>query len=259
MIPKIVHYTWLGRNEMPERAIRNLEGWKKLCPDYEFKLWNEDNFDINYNEFTKKSYEMKKYAFTNDVTRLYAIYKEGGIYLDLGVEMLKPIDDLLKDCKCFFAFSSEIQVALGKGFASEKNSPIIKHILDDYNNIVINENVKASRLASPALNTKALVEACPKIKLQGKTQTVDGVKLISCGDYSEYLDNVGFQTWAGSKVKAKRKKYKNTFIKRKLKSEKIVLFCNKHNKNVFVKGYLFFIYDFIEFGPIYYIKKIIKK
>ena len=62
-----------------------MNSWKKL--GYKIKEWNEDNFDINYNKFTRQSYNSRKYAFTSDVIRLYALYTEGGIYLDTDVEV----------------------------------------------------------------------------------------------------------------------------------------------------------------------------
>ena len=97
MIPKKIHYVWLGKGEKSERAKHCLETWKKFLPDYEIKEWNEDNFDINYNNWTKHSYENKKYAFTSDVVRLYALYNEGGIYMDTDVEVYKPLDEFLNE------------------------------------------------------------------------------------------------------------------------------------------------------------------
>ena len=47
MIPKIIHYCWFGRNPKPQKVIEYIETWKKFCPDYEIKEWNEDNFDVN--------------------------------------------------------------------------------------------------------------------------------------------------------------------------------------------------------------------
>ena len=47
MIPKIIHYCWFGQGEMPERDRKCMESWKLFLSDYEFKLWNEDNFDIH--------------------------------------------------------------------------------------------------------------------------------------------------------------------------------------------------------------------
>ena len=77
MIPKILNYVWVGRGEKSEKINRCIESWKKALPDWTFKEWNEDNFDINYNTFTKQSYEAKKYAFTSDVIRLWALYNYG--------------------------------------------------------------------------------------------------------------------------------------------------------------------------------------
>jgi hypothetical protein len=49
MIPKIIHYCWFGGNPLPLLALKCIESWKKYCPDYEIKEWNESNFDVNFN------------------------------------------------------------------------------------------------------------------------------------------------------------------------------------------------------------------
>lgn len=95
MIPRIIHYCWFGRGPMPELARQCIESWHKFMPDYEYKLWNEDNFDVYSNQYVKEAYEAKKFAFVTDYVRLYALYTEGGIYMDTDVEVLKPYDDLL--------------------------------------------------------------------------------------------------------------------------------------------------------------------
>lgn len=95
MIPRIIHYCWFGRGPMPELAIKCIESWHRIMPDYEYKLWNEDNFDINSNQYVKEAYQARKFAFVTDYVRLYALYTEGGIYMDTDVEVIKPYDDLL--------------------------------------------------------------------------------------------------------------------------------------------------------------------
>lgn len=95
MIPKIIHYCWFGRGQMPELALKCIESWHKFMPDYQYKLWNEDNFDVYCTPYTKEAYESRKYAFVTDYVRLYALYNEGGIYMDTDVEVLKSYDDLL--------------------------------------------------------------------------------------------------------------------------------------------------------------------
>ena len=80
---------------MPELAEKCIASWHKFMPNYEYKLWNEDNFDVNSVPYTKEAYVARKFAFVTDYVRLWALYTEGGIYMDTDVEILKPLDDLL--------------------------------------------------------------------------------------------------------------------------------------------------------------------
>jgi len=76
MIPKIIHYCWFGNNPKPNSVLKCIESWKKFCPDYEIKEWNETNFDININLYCKQAYEAKKWAFATDYIRLWVIYNK---------------------------------------------------------------------------------------------------------------------------------------------------------------------------------------
>lgn len=80
---------------MPKVVLWCIDSWKRKCPDYTLKLWNEDNFDVNSVSFTKQAYEQKKWAFVADYVRIYALYHEGGICIDADEYMLKSFDDLL--------------------------------------------------------------------------------------------------------------------------------------------------------------------
>ena len=97
MIPKIIHYCWFGGKPMPELALKCIESWKKFLPEYELRLWNEDTFDINSVPYAQEAYAAKKYAFVSDYVRLWALEREGGVYLDTDVEVLRSFDSLLDD------------------------------------------------------------------------------------------------------------------------------------------------------------------
>lgn len=112
MIPKKIHYCWFGRGEMPELAQKCIATWHEHMPDWEYKLWNEDNFDVNSVSYTKEAYEAKKYAFVSDYVRLWALYNEGGLYLDVDFEVFKPFDELLG----YHAFA---------GFEGSKRQPVM--------------------------------------------------------------------------------------------------------------------------------------
>ena len=86
MIPKIIHYCWFGRGQMPELGVKCIESWKKFLPDYQLMLWNEDSFDVNQLRFTREAYAQKRYAFVTDYVRLWALNTYGGVYMDTDVE-----------------------------------------------------------------------------------------------------------------------------------------------------------------------------
>lgn len=132
MIPKKIHYCWFGRGQMPELAIKCIESWKKLLPEYEIKEWNEDNFNLDLYPYTREAYDNRKYAFVTDVVRLYALYYEGGIYMDTDVEVIKPLDKFLHHT-AFSGFEDEHNIPTGI-MASEKNGSWAKENLDYYNN-----------------------------------------------------------------------------------------------------------------------------
>ena len=97
MIPKVLHYIWLGGYK-PQNIKTYIDSFSKYLPEYEIKEWNEDNIDIsNYTsvlrDFWKESYDNKKFAFCSDITRLYIMLNEGGVYVDTDVEFINSIPD----------------------------------------------------------------------------------------------------------------------------------------------------------------------
>lgn len=131
MIPKKIHYCWFGRGEMPKLAKKCIKSWKKYCPDYEIKEWNEDNFDLDKYPYVREAYDNRKFAFVTDVVRLYALYTEGGIYMDTDVEVLKSLDAFLHH-NAFSGFEDEKYVPTGI-MASEKGGIWAKDNLNYYN------------------------------------------------------------------------------------------------------------------------------
>ena len=95
MIPRKIHFCWLSGEPFPPKIKKCMDTWKKVMPEYEWKLWNTENFDVNSVPYVKEAYENKKWAFASDYIRIYALYTEGGIYLDSDVKILKSFDDFL--------------------------------------------------------------------------------------------------------------------------------------------------------------------
>lgn len=130
-IPKKIHYCWFGGSAIPEHLQKFINGWKRLCPDYEIIEWNESNYDVCKNQYMKEAYEAKKWGFVPDYARVDIIYEHGGIYLDTDVELLRRPDKLLND-SAFFGFCSNDAVALGVGFGAVPKHPLLKSLRDFY-------------------------------------------------------------------------------------------------------------------------------
>ncbi|WP_343530498.1 glycosyltransferase [Pedobacter sp.] len=133
MIPKIIHYCWFGRGEMPELALNCLESWRKFLPDFEIKVWNEDNFDVNSFRFSAEAYKERKFAFVSDVCRLYALKEMGGIYMDTDVEFLRPLDEDILGKRAFTGFEDNLLLSSAI-MGSEKNGKWINDLLPHYEN-----------------------------------------------------------------------------------------------------------------------------
>lgn len=119
-----------GHGEKSQKLKDCIESWKRCMPDWEIKEWNEDNFDIDFCNFTRQSYDKKQYAFTSDVIRLYALYTEGGYYLDTDVMMYKSLADFENE-EGFTGFEDKHYPATAT-MGAEKGNPVIKLMLDAY-------------------------------------------------------------------------------------------------------------------------------
>lgn len=130
MIPKKIHYVWVGGKEKPADIQRCMNTWKKHLQDYEIIEWNEKNFDIDSHPFTKSAYAAKKWAYVSDYIRAYAIYNEGGIYLDTDVLILENFEKFLND-RAFVGYENP-DYPFTAVFGAEKGHPFVKSILDYY-------------------------------------------------------------------------------------------------------------------------------
>lgn len=131
VIPKLIHAIWFSRDPMPELYLRCLESWKKYAPDYEIKIWNMETYKPDKCLFFEQAIEHKNWAFASDYARADLLYRYGGIYMDLDVEMLRPVDDLLYN-DAYMSFESLDRIECGSGMGSRLGHPIIKEICESY-------------------------------------------------------------------------------------------------------------------------------
>lgn len=167
MIPKIIHYCWFGRGEMPELVLRCIASWHKYMPNWEYRLWTEDTLAEAINKptpnpslkgrvqnppispqtsenddwleympmYVKEAYAAKKYAFVSDYVRLWALEREGGLYMDVDFEVYKPFDDLMEMYDAFAGYEGSKRNPVMMGvIAANAHHLWIKGMLQTYEN-----------------------------------------------------------------------------------------------------------------------------
>ena len=96
-IPKIIHQTWKDKI-LPEWSIKYNNSWKNDYPDWELRLYDDNDND----NFIKENYPDYLYFYNKlphkiqkiDLIRIFYLYHYGGMYIDLDFESIKNIDSL---------------------------------------------------------------------------------------------------------------------------------------------------------------------
>ncbi len=206
MIPKIIHYCWFGNKPLTPLAKKCIESWKKYCPDYEIRRWDETNFDVNVCAYVKQAYSVQKWAFVSDFARFYILYKEGGIYFDTDLELIHSIDDITKNgafmaCESKYSFKDDSfiingstngiinRVNSGLGIAFQAEDPFLKEIIHCYDerNFYISDSFYDKTTVGDFL-TNLLVHKGFDVHL-GIIQKVDSITIYP-KDYFSGKDNV---------------------------------------------------------------------
>ena len=131
MIPKIIHTFWFSNEEMPIKYRECLQSWKKYASDFEIKIWDLNSYSAENCLFFDQAIEDKNWAFASDYARADVLRRYGGIYMDLDVEMLRPIDDLLYN-DAYMSFESLSRIECGSGMGAKAGNKILDEICKSY-------------------------------------------------------------------------------------------------------------------------------
>lgn len=260
-IPKVIHYCWFGGNPKPELIAKCIESWRKYCPDYEIKEWNENNWDIHAFPYAEAAYSAKKWAFVSDVCRLDVLYTYGGIYMDTDVEIkASPLfeDLLLRDA--FLFFENERAINTGACCGTAAANPLFAELLDVYRDRRFDPDHLGGEVNS-GLN-KPVFKAHLNPQWNDRRQVIGNTEILTSGMFSSFAVHYGTRTWdpALTSFSAERPAYKDRKYKRILRDPRIFSFLEKHFGDGFLLNlYSFLTYDLIECGPVYFIKRFFRK
>jgi hypothetical protein len=139
--PKIIHLCWFSGDEYPYIIAKCIQSWREQMPDYTIRIWTYQDALATGLLFVEQALSVRKWAFAADAVRAYALYTEGGVYLDSDVYLKKNVTPLLNGD--FVSFIEKHTDAEGHvlGFtpqpaflASPKGHPFAKALVDFYRN-----------------------------------------------------------------------------------------------------------------------------
>ena len=98
----MIHYCWFGRAAKSALNQKCIESWKRVMPQYRLKEWNENISPMEV-KYVQRAYAKRLWSKVSNYVRLYALYKEGGLYLDTDIEAVRDFDPLMVG-DCFLEF-----------------------------------------------------------------------------------------------------------------------------------------------------------
>jgi mannosyltransferase OCH1-like enzyme len=207
MIPKIIHYCWLGSEPYSDKIINCMESWKKHLSAYEFKKWDAKTFDVGSVQWVKEAYESKKYAFAVDYIRFFAVYNYGGIYLDTDIEIIKPFDPLLAG-PYMLAYENDKTKFIESGcFGAEKGSRFVKECLEYYNGRpFIRQDKTYDMLEVPVIMKSVYDKSCIE-NIDFYSSSFFTVKDLKTGELAITADTYCIHHFAGSWLTDEERKY----------------------------------------------------
>ncbi|MBA3283891.1 MAG: hypothetical protein H0U27_02365 [Nitrosopumilus sp.] len=178
MIPKIIHYVWVGGEPVDKLSKSCIESWKYFFPDYKIIKWDENNSPNN--KYLKTALNNKKWSNASNFLRLYALKEFGGLYFDTDFEVIKRFD-FLNDIKIFFGFQSDKIDVNNAIMGSIKGEPFIIKCMNELENTF--DGMESAALSSPILTTNLLIGLGLK---ENKRQVISNIHLFPRDFFSPF-------------------------------------------------------------------------
>lgn len=173
LIPKKIHYFWIGGNPLLEEYKQNIESWRKYAPDYEIIEWNESNYDFSSHPYMYEALKHKQYMYATDYARKDILYRYGGIYLDTDVELVGSLDDLLYN-EVFVGIDDGAQLNSGSGLGAVQGSRVIKTFMELYDGVnFVNPDGSFNYKYNTYYETQYMIDR--GFELKNEFQMIDGV------------------------------------------------------------------------------------
>lgn len=131
-IPKVIHQIWIG-GPVPDVFTHYIQTWKDMHPDWEYKLWTDENIHT-VNLYNQKFYdETDSPGVKSDLLKWELVYQFGGVYVDMDFECLRSLD-IFHHTYDFYTGLQPLDtqfLQLGAAlFGAIPGHPILKHCIE---------------------------------------------------------------------------------------------------------------------------------
>lgn len=133
-IPKIIIQTYHRKEKIPSKIYENIQKYSSgyqhiIFDDNECRSFLKEHYDLSYVHVFNN---LRRGPHKADFFRYCYLYKFGGVYLDIKVELLKPLDEIITHRNHLYTVLS-----LNKGSIFQailfcpKEKPILKLLIDN--------------------------------------------------------------------------------------------------------------------------------
>jgi hypothetical protein len=98
-IEKNIHQIWCGPHPLPEKFNHKVLSWKKLNPEFNYKLWTNNELQSTFPEEYKslvgnpRIVNINTYVIASDFFRFKIVNTFGGMYFDVDLGCVTPINE----------------------------------------------------------------------------------------------------------------------------------------------------------------------
>eukprot|EP00756_Hemistasia_phaeocysticola_P063329 Hpha_TRINITY_DN6801_c0_g1::TRINITY_DN6801_c0_g1_i1::g.46164::m.46164 len=127
-IPSVIHQTWSSQKSVPTKLISWAQGWAHKHPKWQYEFWDDKRIDTlfksHFPAYHPRLAHMRP-IHQADLGRAAIMYVHGGVYADMDMESVAPLDPLVRaaqasNVEVMLAEENLLNVVLLEGRAPDK-------------------------------------------------------------------------------------------------------------------------------------------
>ena len=165
MIPKILHFIWVG--DESKRPNNCIDTWVQHNPSWHIKIWGNSSLIEKQWVNAHHMQEIAKFELNGlaDLMRWEILYDEGGVLVDADSICARPLDEHFRDNEAFACWENEIArpglIAAGY-FGCEAGNAFVGQIIND----IFNEESVTNEMAWKTVGPQRLTDSYRKYNYQ---------------------------------------------------------------------------------------------